>query len=165
MQVWTGEDRTMCCEMPSANFWRSGTIARPTKILLTGMIIPNDTAVEGVEIYWRSKSPKWLEAKKVGDRRDRDATRRNFWVINPSRAVRTSGNMPKPRLGGREQKQVQGTQEGQSTQQQQNCRKCRAKGECLEIPRGIRNAEEWPVQRLPVTGFSPTWKSTTARVT
>ena len=30
----------------------------PYKNLLTGMVVSNDTVVEGVEIYWRSKSPR-----------------------------------------------------------------------------------------------------------
>ena len=61
----------------------------------------------------------------------------------PGRPAGPGPSLRQHHKGGRVgQKQVEGTQEGQSTQQQQSCRKCRAKGECLEIPRGIRNAGE-----------------------
>ena len=61
----------------------------------------------------------------------------------PGRPAGPGPSLRQHHKGGRVgQKQVEETQEGQSTQQQQNCRKCRPKGECLEIPKGIRNAEE-----------------------
>ena len=61
----------------------------------------------------------------------------------PGRPAGPGPSLRQHHKGGRVgQKQVEETQEGQSTQQQQTCRKCRPKGECLEIPKGIRNAEE-----------------------
>ena len=41
-----------------------------------------------------------------------------------------------------EQKQVEGTQKGQSTRQRQNRQRCRSGEEFVEIERGIGNAEE-----------------------
>jgi hypothetical protein len=45
-------------------------------------------------------------------------------------------------LEGEEQKQDEGTQKGQSTRQQQIAKGADRAKECVEIARGIRNAEE-----------------------
>jgi hypothetical protein len=61
--------------------------------------------------------------------------------------IKTERDQSRPILEGEEQKQDEGTQKGQSTRQQQIAESADRAKECVEIPRGIRNAEENPTRR------------------
>ena len=56
----------------------------PYKNLLTGMIVPNDNAEEGVEKLSEVKGAEVIRSEEGRRRRDRNAPKRNFGVVNPN---------------------------------------------------------------------------------
>ena len=61
------------------------------------MIVPNDNAEEGVEKLSEVKGAEVIRSEEGRRRRDRNAPKRNFGVVNPNQDGKTGSNKPKLR--------------------------------------------------------------------
>ena len=69
----------------------------PYKNLLTGMIVPNDNAEEGVEKLSEVKGAEVIRSEEGRRRRDRNAPKGISGSSTRIKTVKTGSNKPKPR--------------------------------------------------------------------